>query len=821
MGDAVFKLFAFLGINTSEYDEGLDESEKKGSNFGTGIKKAAAAVGTAIAGATTAVVGFSAKAVQAGMSFDTSMSQVAATMGLTTDEIKDLRDYAQKMGSTTAFSASQAADALNYMALAGYDADKSMSMLPNVLNLAAAGSIDLATASDMVTDAQSALGLSMEQTTTMVDQMAMASSKSNTSVAQLGDAILTIGATASKMKGGTTELTTVLGVLADNGIKGAEGGTHLRNILLSLTNPTDQAVDSLKALGVSVYDDEGNMRSMVDIIGDLQTATADMSEEAKNSAIGSIFQKADMASVNALLNTQKERYDELTDYIDSAQGSAAKMADTQLDNLAGDVTLFKSALEGAQIALSDELSPSLRQFVQLGSQGLSDITEAFKKDGLQGAFSALGTWISTALDKVVEFLPDAVEAGMNLLGALIDGMIDNADKIIGAAEKIITILTTKLLDPARAKKMTQASIDIIVKLMNGITQALPVIIPAIAEVITTIVTTLTQPENLSALIQGALMLIMALAEGLIKAIPELIRIIPEITVNVTMALIENFPLILQTVLELIGALAIGILEALAALMGTSLDEVGEGLAYGFEQLKAWAKGLLKWLSDGANLILDNIKAFMDNPKEYIRNALSNIKSFFINTFNNVKEKVVSVFEALKTLIPTAIDNIKKAISDGLEKVKQKFTDIFEGLKSAAGKAFDVIKNIFSGKWELPKIKVPHFKIEGKFNFDPTNFSVPKIKVDWYRKAYDDAYLLNGATIFGSMNGKLLGGGEGSGSELVVGTNKLMRMIKSAAGGPKVVNIYVQGAEGQDIRELAKEVAREFQNLIDDEESVYA
>ena len=103
-------------------------------------------------------------------------------------------------------------------------------MLPNVLNLAAAGGMELASASDMVTDAQSALGLTLDETSELVDKMAKASSKSNTSVAQLGEAILTVGGTAKTLSGGTTELNMALGVLADNGIKGAEGGTALRKI---------------------------------------------------------------------------------------------------------------------------------------------------------------------------------------------------------------------------------------------------------------------------------------------------------------------------------------------------------------------------------------------------------------------------------------------------------------------------------------------------------------------------------------------------------------------------------------------------------------
>ena len=133
----LFELMAKISLDTSEYDSGLDKASGKASTFGdkmkSGFGKIIKAGGVALAGATTAITAFGTKSIMTGMDFDKSMSQVAATMGKTTDEIQDLRDFAQEMGATTSFSATQAADALNYMALAGYDSEKSMKMLPNVL----------------------------------------------------------------------------------------------------------------------------------------------------------------------------------------------------------------------------------------------------------------------------------------------------------------------------------------------------------------------------------------------------------------------------------------------------------------------------------------------------------------------------------------------------------------------------------------------------------------------------------------------------------------------------------------------------------------
>ena len=398
--------------NTSTVSE---EQRKKISEFGEHAKETFAGVVKAAAAITAALVAIGKQAVETGAEFDKSMSQVAATMGYSVDEINTegseaaktfdkLRNFAQDMGKSTAFSANEASQALNYMALAGYDADKSMAMLPKVLDLASAGNIELAKSSDMVTDAQSALGLSVEETEIMIDQMAKTSARSNTSVEQLGDAILTIGATGKTVKGGTKELAQNLGLLADNGIKGAEGGTKLRNIILALQAPTEKATKKLDELGVSAFDSEGKFRSLQDIFADLNGALGDMSEKDAAIAKSTIFSKRDIAAVNALLGTSVDRWNELGTEIENSAGAAHDMAETQLDNLAGDVTLFKSALEGAEITISDKLTPSLRNAVQFGTEAVTRLADGFGEAGLSGAVTAAHKLIEEKLGEDAQII---------------------------------------------------------------------------------------------------------------------------------------------------------------------------------------------------------------------------------------------------------------------------------------------------------------------------------------------------------------------------------------------------------------------------------
>lgn len=416
----LMELSAKLSLDSSDYERGLSAAE-------SGVKKLETAVKVFVFGkAAKKLVGFAKDAVNTGMAFDSAMSQVAATMGVSTDEIGELREFAKEMGATTAFSANQAAEALNYMALAGYDAEKSMKMLPTVLNLAAAGGFDLARASDMVTDAQSALGLTTEQTTTMVDQMAKTASKSNTSVEQLGDAMLTIGGTAKFMAGGTDRLQTVLGLLADNGIKGSEAGTHLRNMLLKLSSPTKDGAAALENLGVKVFDAEGNMRDMRDIMLDLGGAMDSLTQEQRVQAISDIFNARDLSAVNALLGTSKERWDELGGAIAEASGSAQQMAETQLGNLSGDITLLKSAAEGAKIEFSEGISPAIRDVVQRITKALSrPKTQKFLKEVGQKLGEVIKKITKIVSKKVLPFLVGLFDDGAKKLKILI-GVVGGA-----------------------------------------------------------------------------------------------------------------------------------------------------------------------------------------------------------------------------------------------------------------------------------------------------------------------------------------------------------------------------------------------------------
>lgn len=705
----VFEVFAKIGLDTKEYEKGLNDSKSKLSSLGNSIKSGlatAAKVGlaattAAVGAATTAVTAFGAIAVKTGMTFDASMSQVAATMGYTKDQLNQsgseaaenlqkLRDFAQEMGRTTSFSASEAADALNYMALAGYNANESMQMLPTVLNLAASGAMDLGLASDMVTDTQSALGLSMEETAKMVDQMAAAASNSNTSVSQLGDAMLQIGATAKNLKGGTVELSTVLGALADNGIKGAEGGTHLRNMLLSLQTPTKDGVIALKELGMTyeeMYDSAGNMRALPEIFQEMSKKMEGMTQASKDAIVSGIFNKTDLASVNALLNTSSERWGELTNKITDSTGAAEEMAKVQLDNLDGDIKLFTSALEGAKIAISDKLTPSLREFVQFGSDGLSKITDAFTKGGINEAMEVFGEVLSDGLNMLIEGLPKAIDAGMKLVGALGKGILDNLDVIIDAGIQIIMSLLDAITE--LLPKVGEMAMQMVGNLATSIGEAAPELIPnAVNTIIDTILSIL---ENVDALVDGAIALVMGLADGIINALPILLDRLPEIIVKLVDALIVNAPKLAGAGPQLVLALIQGIIGALpeflalgprivTGLLETLVSNAPQMVEGGISQMKKLIEGIVGMIPDLLAL-----------PAEIVTKLAATFVNVAPNLIESGQRLVAAVGEGVSNLVENAahwgadlIDKFVSGIVNNVDKVIRAAEDLASKVKDIIG-----------------------------------------------------------------------------------------------------------------------------------------
>ena len=578
-------------LDTSGFTKGVSSMTVAAGNLISDLTKTAA----------TKLAGLAKSSVSVGMNFDASMSQVAATMGTTVDQIDNLTKVAKEMGSTTKFTATQAADALNYLALAGYDADKAAEVLPSVLNLAAAGGMDLAYASDLVTDAMASLNIeaNKQNVDDFGNKLAMAASKANANVSQLGEAILTVGGTAANLKGGTTELTTALGLLANVGIKGAEGGTHLRNIILSLQSPTDEAAKKMQKLGLQVYDSQGKMRGLNDILSDLNSAMNGMTQGQKDSIINQLFNKTDLAAVNGLLAAQGEQWDTLAAQIDNADGAMGQMAETQIDNLQGAMTIMSSAFEGMQLAVYDELEPTLTEAVKWGTDCLTQLTTALSEGGPEAMLAAAGEIISDLAAGIAAQLPGLMQTGV----------------------EIITQLAQNLTDTMPA--MLDTGAEVLAALAQGIINATPALLTSATEIIAEFM--LYLGDHADEIMDTGMQLLESLVSGITDNLPQLITAAAALIAKWAAALIAHLPDILKCGAAMLTTLVDGIvcslenlaeaaLACVAKLVGVwdgSMDEwghIGENIVSGLlNGIKGAWNSLTKWVSDGINGLVSGVK----------------------------------------------------------------------------------------------------------------------------------------------------------------------------------------------------------------------
>ena len=473
-----FEVWGKIGLNTVDFFNNLNSATNALSEFGGKISKEVidpllqldsmitgisdtvfSTIAAGVKEISEAARGLAESVVQEGMSFDSAMGQVSATLLRTREDFDaetvsvegfsgSLRELAKEMGAKTKFTATQAGEALNFMALAGYDAQTSAEMLPKVLNLAAAGAMDLATASDMVTDSQTALGIKIQDMTAFIDQMAKTASSSNTSVAQLGDAILSIGATGRQVKGGFTELNTVLGVLADNGIKASESGNMLRRLLTNLTTAEGEAKEQLDKLGVSVFDAQDNMRDLPSIFLELEKAMSGLTDKERTQAVSDIFSQYSLAGANALLKTSAERWEELGEKIKDSEGAAKAMADIQLNTLPGQITIVQSALSGLKIELYDKISPELTNFVESLSSGLSNVKDAITDGDFQEAFMRLGETAVELFNRGFAFIVENGDTIAELTKSIVAAIDKTATELLNSATEYMPALLRIAFDIA-------------------------------------------------------------------------------------------------------------------------------------------------------------------------------------------------------------------------------------------------------------------------------------------------------------------------------------------------------------------------------------
>lgn len=308
--------------------------------------------------------------------FEAAMSQVQAVSGADSDELEQLTKKAEEMGATTKFTATDSAEAFNYMAMAGWKTEDMLDGISGIMQLAAAANEDLGTTSDIVTDALTAFGLKASDAGMFSDVLAAASSNANTNVSMMGETFKFAASMAGSLGYSVQDVALMTGLMANSGIKASMAGTALNSIMTRLSTNTHHARDTLEELGIKFFDAQGNARPLVDVMEELRDATANMNDEQKTSVANAIAGTNSQKGLLAILNASETDYNKLANAIDNAAGASERMADTQLDNLSGSITLLQSAVDGVKISFGSRLNHYVRDVADGLTAAMPDVEAA-------------------------------------------------------------------------------------------------------------------------------------------------------------------------------------------------------------------------------------------------------------------------------------------------------------------------------------------------------------------------------------------------------------------------------------------------------------
>lgn len=390
--------------------------------------------------------------------FDAAMSNVAATGDDARGSLDELRDAALDAGQRTVYSATEAAGAIEELAKAGVAAEDILGGgLDGALDLAAAGSIEVADAAEIAATAMTQFGLSGQDVTHVADLLAAGAGKAQGGVAEMGAALKQTGQVADMTGLSIEETTAGLAAFASAGLLGSDAGTSFKSMLQRLTPQSAEAQQAMDDLGISAYDSQGQFIGLAKFAGNLQTAMADLTPEARNAAMATIFGSDAVRAATVLYDQGAEGISRWISAVDD-QGYAAEVAATRLDNLKGDVEQLTGALDTALIGMGEGANGPLRSLTQHVTEvvnAFSDLPEKTQAATLAivGA-GGLALLAVAGVGKVTVAINDARIAmqALNISGK-------TAGIALGGLGAVLTIATIGVTQWAQANAKAEQHVD--------------------------------------------------------------------------------------------------------------------------------------------------------------------------------------------------------------------------------------------------------------------------------------------------------------------------------------------------------------------------
>ena len=780
-------------------------------------------VGQKLMVVTGAVVAMGAAAVKTTADFDAEMSTVQSISGATGDDFDALRDKALKMGSTTAFSASEAASAMEYMAMAGWKTEDMLDGIAGVMNAAAASGEDLAATSDILTDGLTAFGMAASDSAHFADVLVAAGNNANTSVAMMGETFKYAGAVCGTLGITVEDCAIATGLMGNAGIKASQAGTALRSGLSKLIDPTKEAASAMEQYGFSIATTEDGSVDFMGTMRNLRAAMGDLDATTQAQALSTIFGTEAMSGWAAIVSASDADFQSLTDAIYGCEGAAEAAAAVKLDNLSGQITILKSTIEGIAIQIGDILMPTIRNVVariQEWAAAFAAADEDTKKTILTvaGVVAAIGPLI-LGVSKVIKTVKNVVDAiepvkkGLKAVKLAITGLSAPVVAIIAVIAALVAAFM-HLWNTNEGFRTTIIGIwNEIKNTVGGFIEGLKerlggmgITFESVSAAIKTVWNALC--EFLAPVFEGAFQQVSNFLTAATNTILDIIDFfvalfkgdwegawaeVQSIFSNVWQYIVATF----QNVTATLKSVA----DVVLGWFGTDWNTVWTSISTFFVNLwnniKNFFVGLWNGIVTTITGILNTISSIFTSAWNGIKNTISTVwntistivstavntvKSVISTVWNGIKTVTSSVWAGIKALVTGDINGVKSAVSTAVNAVKTTVSSVWNSIKSATSStwnaiktaistpinsainvvksAIDKIKGFFNFSWSLPKLAMPHPYISGKFSLNPPQ--VPRFGISWYKTGA----IMDGDTIFGMNGNTLLGGGE-AGKEAIL------------------------------------------------------
>ena len=680
------------------------------SNEGYTVLKATLAnlASTAVTAAVGGIRDAASAVVEIGSAFESSMSKVSALSGATGDDLAALEAKARELGSTTTFSASQAADALGYMALAGWDTQAMLAGVGPVLSLAQAGELDLAAASDLVTDYLSAFNMTAEDTGRMVDVLAYAQANANTTVDGLGQAFKNCAANCNAAGMDVETTSAAIAMMANQGLKGSEAGTALNAVMRDMTQRMEDGSIKIGDATVAVMDAQGNYRDFADILADVEAATDGMGDAEKAAALQSTFTADSIKGLNLMLNAGSGELSSFRDDLYGCAGAAEDAATAMTDNLQGDLAGMGSAFEELALKIYDGVQEPLRSAVQFvtGSvvPALTFLVEnvdyvAVALGGVAAAVAAMNFGkVASALSAVPKLLAGftggpilLVVGALTALAAGAKWAYDNVQPFSEAVDLLAATLQDALgpvvaqaadalgaVLPAAMEGASSVLEGIVVPAIESFAGFLTdAVVPAVAEF-----GTFLQTEAVPALQEFA-------GWAVDNVVPALQAMAGYVTANVVPAVQQMAQWVADNVVPALQQLA-------DFIMGSVVPAVMEGYRW-------FAENILPVLQAVAAFVVESVVPALAAVAEFVLGSLVPVLSVIfeaiVGTLSNIEVAweavwgvVSSVFMAVWEAISAAAEMWMGVIQGVIDAVSAAISGDWEGIWRGIGEVFSSIVN---------------------------------------------------------------------------------------------------------------------------------